>query len=81
MAMAAAARQHLGADIGLSVTGVAGPEPSEGKPPGTVFTGLATATAQEVTSGGIYLPNRPDVKQRAVVNALLFLRRHLLGKE
>ena len=80
IAMAASVRERLGADIGIGITGVAGPDPLEGKSPGTVFIGLATAKAQSVTSGGIYLPNRPDVKQRAVVNALLFLRRHLLGK-
>lgn len=81
MAMAAAVRQRLGADIGLSVTGVAGPEPAEGKPPGTVFIGLATAQDQRVTNSGIYLPNRADIKNRATVYALLFLRRHLLGIE
>jgi len=81
MAMAAAVRQRLGADIGLSVTGVAGPEPAEGKPPGTVFIGLATAQDQRVTNSGIYLPNRAEIKNRATVYALLFLRRYLLGIE
>lgn len=80
-AMAAAARKRLGADIGLGITGVAGPDPLEGKQPGTVFIGLASAKDQRVFTGGIYLPNRPDIKQRATVNALLFLRRYLLGIE
>jgi nicotinamide-nucleotide amidase len=35
-AMAAAARL-LGAGVGLSVTGVGGPEPQDGEPPGTVW--------------------------------------------
>lgn len=30
-----------GADIGVSVTGVAGPDPSEGKEPGIVYIGIA----------------------------------------
>ena len=79
--MAGAVRKKLGADIGMAITGVAGPDPLEGKPPGTVYIGLVTAQDQRVTSGGIYLPNRPDIKQRATVNALLFLRRYLLGME
>ena len=35
------ARRVLGADVGLSITGVAGPDPQDGRPPGTVFVGLA----------------------------------------
>ena len=34
------ARVKSGADIGISVTGNAGPEPSEGKPVGLVYVGL-----------------------------------------
>ena len=79
--MAGAVRKKLGADIGMAITGVAGPDPLEGKPPGTVYIGLATAQDQRVTSGCIYLPYRPDIKQRATVYALLFLRKYLLGME
>jgi nicotinamide-nucleotide amidase len=35
--LAAGARQRCGADIGIGLTGVAGPEPQGGRPPGTVF--------------------------------------------
>ena len=42
-AMAAGARRVCGADIGVSTTGVAGPEPHGGKAVGTVFVGIATA--------------------------------------
>jgi nicotinamide-nucleotide amidase len=41
MAMAVGVRDRLRADIGLGVTGVAGPDLQEGKPVGTVFVGLA----------------------------------------
>ena len=40
-AMAAGARRVLGSDVGLAVTGVAGPAEQEGQPVGTVFIGLA----------------------------------------
>lgn len=38
--MAAGARRTLGADWGIATTGVAGPEPQEGQPVGTVFVAL-----------------------------------------
>ncbi|MEM3018560.1 MAG: CinA family protein [Candidatus Bathyarchaeia archaeon] len=39
--MAEGVRETMGSDIGLSTTGLAGPEGSEGKPVGTVFVGLS----------------------------------------
>lgn len=47
-AMAAGARERLGpgheaATIGIATTGVAGPDPQDGQPPGTVWLGVATA--------------------------------------
>ncbi len=39
--MAAGVRRISKADIGVSVTGVAGPDPAEGKTPGTVYIALA----------------------------------------
>jgi nicotinamide-nucleotide amidase len=35
-------------DLGLSATGVGGPDPEEGHPPGTVFLGLSTLNGVEV---------------------------------
>ncbi len=54
-AMALGARLALGADVGLSLTGVAGPDPDEGQPPGTVFVGLAMPGASAVPgeAGGV----------------------------
>lgn len=42
IAMAVGVRRLLGADIGVSTTGVAGPETQDGKPVGLVFVGVAT---------------------------------------
>jgi nicotinamide-nucleotide amidase len=40
-AMAAGVRTLTGATYGVATTGVAGPSSQEGKPPGTVFVGIA----------------------------------------
>lgn len=42
-AMASGARTACRADVAVATTGVAGPEPHDGKAVGTVFIGLATA--------------------------------------
>ena len=69
-AMAQAARTDLRADIGIGVTGVAGPTPLEGVDPGTVFIGTAWDGGVRSTSSR-FPPNRPLVKRRAVTQALL----------
>ena len=46
-AMAAGVR-GLGADVGLSTTGVAGPDPQEGKPAGLVYIAVADDAGEEV---------------------------------
>jgi nicotinamide-nucleotide amidase len=46
--MAAGVRRLLGADVSVSATGVGGPDPAEGKPPGTVHVAVST-DAETVT--------------------------------
>lgn len=43
-ALAEGARDRCGADWGIATTGVAGPEPQDGKPVGMVFVAVAGAT-------------------------------------
>jgi PncC family amidohydrolase len=67
--MALGALKLSGADIALSVTGVAGPEPSEGKPVGTVCIGVATkdkVLAKTFVFGG----KRSDVRRQSAKIAL-----------
>ena len=76
-AMADTARRQLKADIGVAVTGVAGPDILEGKPPGLVYIGIARRDTVESVEGR-YPPGRVDVKRRAVTHCLACLRQVLL---
>jgi nicotinamide-nucleotide amidase len=75
-AMAQAARAELGADIGIGITGVAGPAPLEGVEPGTVHLAVAWEGGAR-SSSNRFLPNRPMVKRRAATQVLLMLYRLL----
>ena len=78
-ALAAGARDRLGADWGLGVTGVAGPTQQDGHPVGTVFVAVAGPGAGEVRR--LLLPgDRAQVRVLSVTSALDLLRRHLSGK-
>ena len=75
-ALAAGARDRLGATWGVGVTGVAGPDPQEDKPVGTVHVAVAGPTG--VRSATRRLPgDRQRVRLLAVTMALDLLRRQL----
>lgn len=75
--MAAGALRESGADIAVSVTGIAGPGGgSEGKPVGTVCIGLATKEGVE-TFKEVHPRNRLDFKQQVSQRALDLIRREL----
>ena len=76
-AMAQAVRVALEADVGVGITGVAGPGPQNGIPAGTVYAGVAMNGTVESTVMR-FPPDRPLVKRRAVVMALLQVYRMLL---
>jgi len=75
-AMAEAARLRLGADIGIGITGVAGPDEVEGKPAGTVYMAVDSGRSKRVIKGS-YLGDRARVKCRATTAALFELRKML----
>jgi nicotinamide-nucleotide amidase len=76
MAMAAGVRRVLGADVGLSTTGVAGPTEQDGLPPGTVWLGMAVG--DEVDAVQVRLPgDRERVRQMSVISLLDRLRHRL----
>ncbi len=74
--MARGVADLLGADVGLSVTGVAGPEEQDGQPAGTVFVGLSIDG--HVQHVALRLPgDRPRVRAYGAISALDALRREL----
>jgi nicotinamide mononucleotide (NMN) deamidase PncC len=76
--MARAARERLGADVGIGITGVAGPEELEGKPVGTAHIAIDDGKETRLVEGR-YPPLRHQVKRRATYHALFELRRALLA--
>ena len=76
-AMAEGARRVLGADVGLSITGVAGPAPQDDQPPGTVFVGLARPGRPSEAFSFNVPGDRARVRQYATIAALDLLRRSL----
>ena len=77
-AMAEAARLRLKADIGVGITGVAGPDKLEGKPPGIAYIAICDSQGKRSLQGN-YPPRRPEVKHLATTHALFLLRQRLLA--
>jgi len=76
--MARVTRERLGADIGVGITGVAGPDEMEGKPVGTVHIAIDDGRETRLVLGQ-YPPLRHQVKRRATYHALFELRRTLVS--
>jgi len=78
--MAEGARRLLDTDVGLSVTGVAGPDRQENQPVGTAWLGVALPSGAEAVH--VRLPgNRLRIRQLATISLLDLLRRRLLALE
>ena len=78
-AMAAAARRDLDADYAIGITGIAGNDEVEGKPPGTMHIAVAGEFGADNISYTFY-QGRQATKRRAVTTALFLLRRTLLAQ-
>lgn len=80
-AMAAAVRGQLQADIGIGITGVAGPDPQDGVPVGQVY--IAIDGGEKLPSQALafqYNQSRTAIKRRAVTQAIMLLRRALVAE-
>jgi nicotinamide-nucleotide amidase len=86
LAMAEGARRVLGADVGIGLTGVAGPSEQDGMPVGTLCVGLVIGDPvsdaplrRHATT--LRLPGqRQQMREFSVISALDLLRRALLGQ-
>lgn len=78
-AMADGVRERLGAAVGAATTGVAGPDPAEGKPPGTVHVAVSTAGARVTRT--LSLPGGRDQVRAETVRSCLGLLWAVLTEE
>ncbi|MEU0435637.1 CinA family protein [Streptomyces sp. NPDC006290] len=86
--MAAGVRRALGADWGIATTGVAGPEPQDGHPVGTVYVAVdGPSEASFITArGGKVAPlrlngDRAEIRMESVRSVLALLLQELAGEE
>lgn len=80
LAMAEGVRSYLNTDVGIGITGVAGPDEQEGKPVGTVHIAVASGGRSSATRQS-FRGARSEIKWRAAITALNLLRLHLLRAE
>jgi nicotinamide-nucleotide amidase len=77
-AMATGVRTLLGADVGLSITGVAGPAEQDGQPVGTVWLGIAIG--EDVDAVHLRMPgDRRRIRQFATIQLGDLARKRLLA--
>ncbi|MBX7553724.1 CinA family protein [Streptomyces sp. NPDC004232] len=86
--MAAGVRKALGADWGIATTGVAGPDPQDGKPVGTVFVaadGPVTGRAGSAGGGKVEAlrlnGSRAEIRMESVRSVLALLLEQLAGEQ
>ena len=78
MEMAEGIRRLSGADIGISTTGVAGPESQEGKPVGLVYIGISCCgknEAKELNLGKGRVDDRELIRYVASSNAMILAKK------
>jgi len=79
--MAERVARVMGAEVGLGITGVAGPDDQEGVAPGTVFVGLSLP-GESTQTRRLQVPgDRERVRQYGAISALDLVRRSLDARE
>ncbi|MFB6839945.1 CinA family protein [Streptomyces sp. NPDC056361] len=81
--MAAGVRDRLGADWGVSTTGVAGPDPQDGQAVGTVYVAVAGPAATGARAGKVVSlrlnGDRAEIRRESVRSVLELLLEELSG--
>ena len=77
--MARGARRLVGADYGVAVTGVAGPEPQDGQPVGTVYAAVVGPDAHTEVRRFSFTGDRAGIRLDTVKGALGLLRTAVRG--
>jgi nicotinamide-nucleotide amidase len=81
-AMAAGAIERFGADCGVGITGIAGPDGgTEEKPVGYVCICATLASGEQLARDVVLPGSRDDIRERSVTVALHLVRHLLLGSE
>ncbi|WYP24904.1 competence/damage-inducible protein A [Alkalihalobacillus sp. FSL W8-0930] len=75
--MASSVRKMFKSDIGVSFTGVAGPDPQEGKEPGTIFIGISGPDSNVTVYPLSLSGNRQAIRERAVKYCCFYLLNEL----
>jgi nicotinamide-nucleotide amidase len=86
--MAAGVRKALGADWGIATTGVAGPDPQDGQPVGTVYVAVSgSSVTDSVFAGGGKVKHlrlngdRAEIRMESVRSVLAMLLGELAGEQ
>ena len=79
--MAEKVMKKFDVDIGVSLTGVAGPSSLEGEIPGTVWIGLAKEGMETIAKKNHFAYKRNQNRQLSVLSALDMVRRLVLDKK
>jgi nicotinamide-nucleotide amidase len=80
-ALAQGAAERFGADLGVGITGIAGPGGgTEDKPVGTVCFSVYDRVGDRITRRSLMPGSRADIRDRSVTVSLHLLRRLLLGE-
>lgn len=81
-ALADGAAERFGADIGIGITGIAGPDGgTEDKPVGTVCFSVSSREGRRITRNTRLPGDRADVRDRSTTVAMHLLRRLLSGED
>ncbi|OAH14724.1 CinA family protein [Streptomyces jeddahensis] len=79
--MAAGVRDALGADWGIATTGVAGPEPQDGKSVGTVYVAVRGPVGSGKVAALRLNGDRAEIRMESVRSVLAMLLEQLVGEQ